>query len=1358
MPNVLIFWHELSYWYLFMMKNQKEFEWSFLEVDAALNRPRFWHYVVFSSTTLYADADESLRELIEKTIQSLVSHEFTAGKHIEKMHGTTAKTIRMNHADRLIFSVVDCHGVKVAFVQNYILKHKLQVHRHLLEKSTIERNEAVFLAKCNRYFQDKTAILKDTPVMDIESYPDLRKMIPSQQMVSLTPQQTFASSLRLPLMQSGPGGSGKTLTALARIAEAENFSILFITNAHLLVNQVRELLQEWQIGHHVEALHYTDWIARFAAGRRLVGDEHFFNWYKIYVSHQHQISKSAKKKSTPPLHFDGNEKLMNTMKYFSGRRKEEFAARHFLFPEEQHEALFGIFLEYMAYLEKDNALHPDFYKIPDEHGEKKYQLVVVDESQTLTLQQIDNIFCKTLKTEEGLPAVVVNYDSHQSVTSHCSTRENILQRMTFDKSKFAQHHVELQVIHRSPKSIVELVNRFIACVKYPLVRGRADVYELPEFEKSEEQASAELEADSGWQWVRGLLENPALHIRSPGWLVITHEEFHQEAITHFGNACSFQEAIGLEHSHVCLYRPFDLPIFRAVDKSLKDSPTELRPTNEAKKSVDLSNLPLFNQMISAMLRTTQSLVLIQGTKSLGNIYQRLSVSQEKELCSSTPVISRDTLLNQLKQFFLSGQFAYVERAFRQEETSRILGMSYSDFVESFSPSKKVANPHEKMPSSEKKLRIPETKALSSPESSLKKQTTSAQKNKSATSLSTFSFISQKETSYSEYAKKLYHAIPEQFFIEDSKIKSNLITNLDSLFKHSKWVTFLCQLVVLPSGPLPLLMALLQSPLKVRWFTYYFEQRPDNLRLLSEKFITEDQDGLDHIIVNVGDVTLLRLLRMQGLIQKNKYNIFDQSALTQAFDSGFLPYIEAYEACFSLDDLDLFKPHQTLVPLSKLTFDYTDPEVMISYYQHKNVSTSWSSFVWKDESQFIQSIMSNHQHTCASFLKENFDLVNLKVGPEQFQPIHLAVQSRNPMMVELLIHNGADVNAKTKSGVTPLMMAFRMNDVLTTARLIFHGADFNFESHVEGLSALQIGCELKRGNIFKKCIQMGVISPKIMDFIVSQGEDFSEVHDYYETALMISTFIKKKSSLNWLESIFEDGRLNTSDFWFLHCHLIALESPVTLLDLLIHDADYRNMFGHLARRLPYRILSFAMSTIQSEFRTVFHYAIEQDGVDFLKILIKLYPLAFSVKDVVGETVFQLAIRLQRKKILGTFFANFEEHSRVKTTDEVFEDCRVCITYDDFLTFSQLLERESARLFPAELSDAQLIKAQRLVNYSLRLRKIDFLEALTIKMQTCGYQPNLVQLNDYPELFQGECLDAGALTLLGAADASFQKLSL
>lgn len=115
-------------------------------------------------------------------------------------------------------------------------------------------------------------------------------------------------------------------------------------------------------------------------------------------------------------------------------------------------------------------------------------------------------------------------------------------------------------------------------------------------------------------------------------------------------------------------------------------------------------------------------------------------------------------------------------------------------------------------------------------------------------------------------------------------------------------------------------------------------------------------------------------------------------------------------------------------------------------------------------------------------------VNLK-DAEGWAPIHLAVYTLNPDILSILIENGADVNATTKTGITPLHLVVTNGDpprdnctkdrVIIAQLLLDNGADIYAKT-------------IKRPHSFKK--DMIIPSVSIMESIEALKSDPSLASD------------------------------------------------------------------------------------------------------------------------------------------------------------------------------------------------------------------------------------------------------------------------
>lgn len=72
-------------------------------------------------------------------------------------------------------------------------------------------------------------------------------------------------------------------------------------------------------------------------------------------------------------------------------------------------------------------------------------------------------------------------------------------------------------------------------------------------------------------------------------------------------------------------------------------------------------------------------------------------------------------------------------------------------------------------------------------------------------------------------------------------------------------------------------------------------------------------------------------------------------------------------------------------------------------------------------------------------------VNANDTSKEWTPLHMAMQNPNSAVVEMLIRCGANVNARSETGITPLMGAAFYRNLETVEILIKHGADVSAKS-------------------------------------------------------------------------------------------------------------------------------------------------------------------------------------------------------------------------------------------------------------------------------------------------------------------------
>jgi ankyrin repeat protein/acetyl esterase/lipase len=118
----------------------------------------------------------------------------------------------------------------------------------------------------------------------------------------------------------------------------------------------------------------------------------------------------------------------------------------------------------------------------------------------------------------------------------------------------------------------------------------------------------------------------------------------------------------------------------------------------------------------------------------------------------------------------------------------------------------------------------------------------------------------------------------------------------------------------------------------------------------------------------------------------------------------------------------------------------------------------------------------------------------------YTPLHRAVHYADKELVELLISNGADVNAKNKWGRTPLRWAIYNRDKVMIKLLVSKGADINMKDE-DGVTPLHLIAMSDRKDI--------------VEFLIANGADVNAKNESGYTPLYYAIWGKDKDTLRFL---------------------------------------------------------------------------------------------------------------------------------------------------------------------------------------------------------------------------------------------------
>jgi|GEM_PF-5129589 len=607
-----------------------------LSPDSLENNIYYWEgSVEFEKTTL-GKLKKNNRDtgIYYNTLQKINNREWDA-LDLEKVSSTIPPiySVRMTDEDRLLITTTTRNGKNYMLILEVVLNHDYK-KAHFLQPKVLSRfltkNEDIIWEKISA--DEAESLMKLVPARGKPVYKPLEFY--NQDFIELTTDQTSVVSKSLPLVVTGIAGSGKSVVALTVLAEkrAENAAkgdmspLLYVTKSDDLVREMQQKWAEFKSASDKELppvrfMTYeglVNTVPEFQ-GKELIADKKaFFVWHKAYVSQQKTIEKSKEKavkkggkqpesktESIDEL-FTDTSKLYQEFRLMSGLNQEQYEAlgkKQSLFESSARKELWKSFNAFKDSLPK-NSVYLDFspFILPE-----KYGLIVVDESQDLSIQELSNL------VTNADSKVVLFMGTHQNLHDTLSKRGPL--ETIFSNSNFKPEYVNLKKAFRSPKSHTELMNALVN-MKFHLSGGKTEKDEQTYINPSDELPEGNL----NWldSFPEDILQQAREQSASTQFVVICSENHHNEARKYFPTAIILtpQQSKGLEFKTVLLFRPFEESIYmEASDKLPKDVDYYAEPEKNINRAApgkgEAKFTPAFNELFTACSRSTKNLLIYQ---------------------------------------------------------------------------------------------------------------------------------------------------------------------------------------------------------------------------------------------------------------------------------------------------------------------------------------------------------------------------------------------------------------------------------------------------------------------------------------------------------------------------------------------------------------------------------------------------------------------------------------------------------------------------------------------------------------------------------------------------------------------------
>ena len=537
-------------------------------------------------------------------------------------------TARINDADRLLFKTLVVDGQPQMLLLDVITNHDYTkskyFRRHaaqtpsatLPEWDAIESQELWFAkpVQGKRCDHDYTLI----PVYDY-----------NQQFITFNADQDDALVAPLPMILSGPPGSGKTCVAMAMLTQfmqgrdvSVSKKVLYVTESQRLTHRLQAMWDEMHIDEprDVVFLSYNDvLISLVSTGERaLVSRDDFAEWFPRFIQQVKTILKGLKKptQACDVLAAVPVKQIYQEFRILSSYSKEDYLTlgkRASLFRDlELRQMLYQALAAYLVKLKNDGIIHPAFHR-PSETG--VFDAIVVDEAQDFSLLQLSVLNQLTTGSR-----IVYNLDSNQSLNDSKSRRP-FLEQLFFNESKTVTS-VYLTGTYRCPHVVIHFANALLR-LRDTLRGGAAEKGGVTAIEFSSDPVKATgkvywfdptmtVQAD----WQNHLHTIPQFSLQCA---VITSDEYKDEARRTLNTSLVFtaEEIKGLEYPWVILYRPFDRPFFKDANKRLLNMEVLSHAASHLPTQEDDLFSECFNQVFTAATRATENVTLYQAHDSHG---------------------------------------------------------------------------------------------------------------------------------------------------------------------------------------------------------------------------------------------------------------------------------------------------------------------------------------------------------------------------------------------------------------------------------------------------------------------------------------------------------------------------------------------------------------------------------------------------------------------------------------------------------------------------------------------------------------------------------------------------------------------
>jgi ankyrin repeat protein len=612
---------------------------------------------------------------IKECVENLLTGNYNHGD-LEKLNGPQNLIIysfRLNRSGRLLFTTHD----KSLHVLEHLPTHDYQKSRYLKRsvlRMFLDKNKSETFQMISRE-ADKPVFQKRKP-----GEVAIRLDYFDHQFIKLSDEQDHLLSAQLPLIVTGPAGSGKTYTALSMLSNyiASDASLekplLYLAKNERLVHSIREMWNDFvneEDGHKVHFMTYH----QLAFGDATIVDKtYFFDW------HDALPENNLIKMLSPNLAYQE----FRTCSGFDLRDYSKLGERQSqIHQPSDRELSYGMYLRYLDHLDRNGKIDPNFSNPLLEKAEA-YSLIVFDEAQLMSIKALQEASHWAEKNK-----IVYCMDPHQNIEDAQATRAIL--ELSFYNKELHIHSVRLNKTHRSPLYVANLVNKVID-MEYFITGGKIDKEEVGSIcvASLENKGHIHLIKTSELSQTAPWLINRA---KTNHLAVITPEDFVAEACTLFNTALVFtpSQIQGLGYHTVVMYKMLandaSSNVLRNIAPKLKffNGSNSSSPNRAKSGKSDFNHAIWFRTLYVALTRASNTLVWVDSIDNtsralLHQINQVVTEYQTREAAEeqgALDVLPETNWADEKERLLLGG---YHEQLKRLQSTTALCEVIKSDIT------------------------------------------------------------------------------------------------------------------------------------------------------------------------------------------------------------------------------------------------------------------------------------------------------------------------------------------------------------------------------------------------------------------------------------------------------------------------------------------------------------------------------------------------------------------------------------------------------------------------------------------------------------------------------------------------------